>query len=467
MKILTDNQIRNADRITIEREQISSLELMERAASGIAEWFVENIDPRRRLVFCCGRGGNGGDGVAAARILADAGRDCTVFLSANPGELTDDARANFARLPKEVEVVDITVERPDIEADAVVVDALLGVGMTGEVRQPVKNIIEWINLLPNLVISIDLPSGMAAGWGSDQAGGSRRFIHAGTTLTIEFPKLALLLPETGQYAGNTVVIPIGLDEEFIATADTPYYYITQEWVDGLRRPRAKFSHKGDYGHVLMVCGSATMPGAAILAAGGALRSGCGLVTAHVPKNERFALVANCPSAMLSLDDNDCFSAPPDRLERFSAIGVGPGLGRDAKTVNALREMLEVVSGMTGLASGVRKMRMVFDADALNIIAQNPDLKQFIPSDSVLTPHPGELRRLVGDWADDREKLDKASRFATETASVVIVKGAHSVICTPDGRFIFNSTGTPGMAKGGSGDVLTGLLAGLLARGYDA
>jgi NAD(P)H-hydrate epimerase len=270
---------------------------------------------------------------------------------------------------------------------------------------------------------------------------------------------------------------IGLDEGFLAETSTPYY-ITPELVESLLKPRAKFSHKGDYGHALLVCGSATMPGAAILATGGALRSGCGLVTTHIPKDERFALIANHPSAMLSLDGEECFSALPDRLERFSAIGVGPGLGSDKKTVIALQELLEAVLALNhttstedetlGSADAVgRKIRMVLDADALNIIAENADFKRLIPSDSVLTPHQGELRRLVGDWADDKEKLEKASRLAAETRSVVIVKGAHSAICTPDGRFVFNSTGTPGMAKGGSGDVLTGLITGLAARGYDA
>ncbi len=275
-------------------------------------------------------------------------------------------------------------------------------------------------------------------------------VRAETTLTIEFPKLAMLLPESGESAGNVVVVPIGLDEKFIENCDTPHYYITPEWIEKLCKPRAKFSHKGNYGHVLLVCGSATMPGAAILATGGALRSGCGLVTVHIPKAERFALIARHPSAMLSLDDGECFSAPPDALERFSAIGVGPGLGRDPKTVAAIGKLLEA-------AASEHKIPMVLDADALNIIVYNLDYKRHIPTGSVLTPHPGELGRLVGEWSDDREKLEKARRLASEIDGVVIVKGAHSVICTPDGRFLFNPTGTPGMAKGGSGDVLTGLI----------
>ncbi len=468
MKILTGRQIREADRATIEREPISSLDLMERAAAGIARWIAANVDDASRLLFCCGKGGNGGDGLAVARILATSGYECAVFLAAAPGEFSDDARANLACLPQSVKVFDVTAEHPDIEPDAVLIDALLGVGVAGKVREPVCGIIEWINSLSNSVISIDIPSGMQTEWGSADSG-NHCIIRAGTTLTIGFPKLAMLLPETGEYTGNVMVIPIGLDEEYLDATATPFYYITREWVDGLRKPRTKFSHKGDYGHALLVGGSAAMPGAAILAVGGALRSGCGLVTAHIPKNERFALTANHPSAMLSLDEGGCFTALPTALERFSAIGVGPGLGRDPKTVDALRKLLAAVSSPhdKNLSVPLREIPLVLDADALNIVAENPDLQSFIPSGSVLTPHPGELRRLVGEWRTDKEKLEKASTLARETRSIVIVKGAHSVVCTPDGRFLFNSTGTPGMAKGGCGDVLTGLITGLMARGFDA
>ncbi len=468
MKILTGNQIREADRTIIEREPVSSLDLMERAATEIARWILENISSECLLVFCCGRGGNGGDGLAAARILAGAGRRCAVFLGVNPNELHADARANYELLPDTIEIIDLTVERIDPEPDAVIIDALLGIGATSEVREPLRSIIEWINALPNRVISIDVPSGMPT---ESDGRDSKTIVRAETTLTIEFPKLAMLLPESGECAGNVIVIPIGLDDKYIAAANTPYYYITPDWVEKLRKPRAKFSHKGNYGHALLVCGSAAMPGAAILATGGALRSGCGLVTTHIPKNERVALTASHPSAMLSLDDAECFSTPPDDIRRFSAIGVGPGLGQNAKTIAAVEKLLTMASQPDITEFYVAKsdshIPMIIDADALNIIAENPHFKQLIPDGSILTPHPGELKRLMGDWTNDYDKLEKARKLARETRSVVIVKGAHSVICTPDGRFLFNSTGTPGMAKGGSGDVLTGLITGLAARGYDA
>ncbi len=471
MKILTGKEIREADWATIEREGITSLELMERASEEIARWIGENIDADHRLIFCCGKGGNGGDGLAVARMLANAGRECVVFFGADINEASPEVRTNLERLPKGVDVYDITTEQPDIEPDAVIVDALLGTGTTGGVREPVRSIVEWINSLPNRVIAIDIPSGMPAEWGRDgddcdgRDAASVIPVRAETTLTLEFPKLSMLQPGVGEYAGEIVVLPLGLDEKFMAEAATPYYYITEQWIESLRLPRAKFSHKGTYGHALLVCGSASMPGAAILAVGGALRSGCGLVTAHIPATERFALTANHPSAMLSLDAEECFSSVPDGLERFSAIGVGCGLGRSEATVEALGDLLSEAS--RGSERNIPSTPLVVDADALNIIAANPHLKQLIPAGSVLTPHPGELRRLVGEWSTDAEKLEKTSSLARETRSIVIVKGAHSTICTPGGRFIFNSTGNPGMAKGGNGDVLAGYITGLLARGYNA
>lgn len=455
MKILTGKQIREADYATVKREPIASLGLMERASEEIARWIGENIEAEQRVIFCCGKGNNGGDGLAVARMLHNAGLECVVFFGADYNETSAETRANIDRLPKDVEVYDITAEQPEIEPDAVVVDALLGTGVEGDAREPVAGIIKWINALPNRVISIDVPSGMSTEWGN----GSQTIVRAETTLTLEFPKLALLLPEAGEWAGNVVVLPIGLDEKFIEETPSPYYYITEEFVAGLRKPRAKHSHKGSYGHALLVCGSRPMMGAASLATGGALRSGCGLVTAHIPADERFAMQANWPSAMLSLDPADCFSMVPQDLGRFAAIGAGCGLGQDDRTVDALAELLSEAS-----AKGVR---MLLDADALNIVAANPALRKLIPAGSVLTPHPGELRRLAGEWSDDREKLSKVSELARETASVVVVKGANTAVCTPDGRILFNSTGNPGMAKGGSGDVLAGYITGLMARGCTA
>lgn len=222
------------------------------------------------------------------------------------------------------------------------------------------------------------------------------------------------------------------------------------------RPRREDTHKGDYGHALLVCGSRGMAGAAVLATMGALRSGCGLVTVHLPASERTAIHCTCPSAMVDCDPRGHFSILPSNLERYAAVGCGCGIGRHPDTEVALRHLL-----------GIWCRPMVLDADALNIIAASPDMQKMVPEGSVLTPHLGELHRLVGEWDSPEARLTKAAALAGRTRSCVVVKGPHSAVIAPDGQIFFNTTGNPGMATGGSGDVLTGLLTGLLASGYPA
>jgi NAD(P)H-hydrate epimerase len=330
--------------------------------------------------------------------------------------------------------------------------------MSGNVREPAASIIARINSLNNKVVSIDLPSGMnadpLADACCDDKQDARQIVAADITLTLEFPKLAMLLPENGDCAGNIVTLPIGLSKEYMEQTETPYYYIDQMLIDSLKKKRSKFSHKNMYGHALLICGSKNMTGAAILAAGAALRSGCGLVSVHIPYSERVAMQTKFPSAILSFDASDCFSELPDDLAKYNAIGTGCGLGARPETANALERLLKSV-----------ETPMTLDADALNIIAANREFLKHIPANSVLTPHLGELKRLIGKWTNEVDKSEKIMHLASETASVVAVKGAHTAVYLPDGRVFFNSTGNSGMAKGGSGDVLTGLITGLMARGY--
>jgi len=460
VKILTADQIRELDRATVEREGIDTVALMERAAEALAGWVASNIAAEAPLLFLVGKGNNGGDGLAMARILFHAGFDCTVLLAFAREELGPDMAYNLRRLPAGVGVTqwqggaEVFVE---LSPQTVIVDALLGTGLRGGVDGPLAGLIKAVNNLPNTKISIDLPSGMAAEPALEPASVEEgAIIDADTTLTIGFPKLAMLLPEAGDHCGRIEVVDIGLDREFIDCAPTPYFYFTAADAAALLLPERKFAHKGSNGSALLVCGSAGMAGAAVLAAGGALRSGCGLVKVHLPGSERMAVQANYPSALVSADVGEWFSQLPP-LEGCNAIGVGPGLGTAEATVKAFGELLAKAEGRP----------MVIDADALNIIAANPALGRKIPRGSILTPHPGELRRLVGEWDSEERKIAVASELAALLGSVVVVKGAHTMVCLPDGRIYFNSTGNSGMAKGGSGDVLTGLLTGLLARGYSA
>lgn len=450
MKILTGTQIKEADRYTIVHEPISSIDLMERASNAIAEWICNNISKTSPLLFLIGKGNNGGDGLAVARILFHAGYDCSVYLPFEKEQLTSECAVNLERLPSYIERV-TDIKR--ISNKHILIDSLLGTGVEGTLKEPLLSIIENVNSSPNQVISIDLPSGMISEFGNTY----QTIIKADITLTLEFPKLAMLLPEAGEHCGEIITLPIGFSREYIERSPSLYNYITEDYIQSIQLKREKFSHKGTYGHALLICGSKGMAGAATLATGAALRSGCGLVTTHIPYNERFAIQANYPSAMLSLDDEDYFSSVPKDLSKYSAIGIGCGLRQEHQTSEAFKELL----------AASYKQPFVIDADALNILADNYHIKQRIPENSILTPHPGELKRLVGEWHNEEEKINLVRRYAANIKSIIIVKGAHTMICLPDGNCYFNSTGNSGMAKGGSGDVLTGYITGLLARGYSS
>ena len=453
MKILTGNQIREADRYTIEQEPIPSIDLMERAANAMAEYLARKYADRPPFIFVVGKGNNGGDGLAVARLMSERGFSCTVYTLFPEEEATEEYRINLNRLPSKVTRERFIVEKPPLPTPgAIVVDALLGTGGKFPVEGILSHVIERINLSGREVVSIDIPSGLPSEFGIPAG----PVVEADITLSLQFPKLSLLLPESGIYAGEVVVLPIGLHEKYIDEASSPYFYVTKEEVQMLIEKRPVFAHKGEYGHALLIAGSEGMTGAAVLATEGALRSGCGLVTAHVPKAEHLVMHITHPAALVSPDKGNRFTEAPHNLEKYTAIGIGSGLGQAPETFKAFKELLQRY-----------RRPMVIDADALNILSARKELLPMIPEDSILTPHPGELRRLIGDWKDDREKLEKTTELAASIKSYIVIKGAYSVVCGPLGLYWFNSTGNPGMAKGGSGDVLMGLTTGLLAKGMNS
>ncbi len=546
MKILTGKDIRRADLYTIEHGPVESLALMERAAEALTREIIARCEPGgcsgpdgccgRRKPGCCGtagnsgpeylivagKGNNAGDGLAVARLLHErlgSSRKVSVLLSFPEDEMSPDCRSNLERLPVGVARFSPAAGRmvsdgimhvgggsvcPDalfspeslFTPDTVVIDAVLGSGVCGELRGRVADAIRLINSNSSRcrdVISIDLPSGLPTepsdGWKGDPDsslcdGTARRAVAASCTLTIEFPKLSLLLPETGRYAGRLEVVHIGLDRGFIASCASSYATVDRETVRSMLLPRNEYGHKGSFGHALIVAGCKEMTGAAILCTGGALRSGCGLVTAHVPSGERLAVQLSHPSAIVSCDPSSTmFSAVPDNLPKYSSIAAGPGLGRTPETVRALGDLLSRLRDMR--AAGAAPT-LILDADALNIISSGPQMLGLVPPGSVLTPHIGELSRLLRaalasgtipsltdadtgtdryPWADDMQKVSLVKSLAAALKSVIVVKGAHTMTCSPQGECHFNMSGNPGMAKGGSGDVLAGLIAGLAARGY--
>ncbi|MDR1591926.1 MAG: NAD(P)H-hydrate dehydratase [Prevotellaceae bacterium] len=448
MKLFTSDQIRQADLYTIAHEPVAPLALMERAALVLSEWVMRHYRANIPIFFVVGKGDNGGDGLAMARLLSGVGYRCRVWMALGREELSKACHTNLKALPVAVEQVNTL----DVPPNAVVIDALFGSGLRGTLRAKAASVVEAINALPNRIIAIDLPSGLACDF--NECG--KTIVHAQTTLCIQFPKLGELLPDYGDCCGKLEILPIGLHPCYLEQTPTTYFYTDEAEILSRVTPRQTFAHKNTYGHALVIGGSQGMIGAALLAAEGALRSGCGLVTLHIPASERMAASMRCPSALLSIDNEDAFSELPRQLERYAAIGIGCGLGQEAKTLKALKQLLAVA-----------KCPMALDADALKLLAQNKSAQHLIPPGSILTPHVGELRQLIGNWENEEQKITMIRDLAKQLRSVIVNKGAHTMVCMPDGRCWFNATGNAGMAKGGSGDVLTGLLTGLLARGYSS
>ena len=453
MKILTAKQSREADAYTIAHEPISSLELMERAAAKCFEWLIKQYSLEKEFAVFCGVGNNGGDGLVVARLLKQAGYKVAVWVVEFSKKHSPDFQVNLKRLKKEkVDLHTLTTSnyKFQIPTDAVVVDAIFGSGLTRTVEGFVADIIHRTS--DHEVVAIDLPSGLFAEDNSTNI--KNNIIQAKYTLTFQQPKLAMLFPENNNYVGEWVVLPIGLNQEFIDQQSTPYRLITKEDIEKLLQTRSKFSHKGNYGHALIIAGSKGKIGAAVLASRACLRTGVGLLTTHVPTIGYAVLQTVVPEAMCSTSDHTDYIADLPDLSPFTVVGVGPGIGIDKQTANTLKLLIQNA-----------KTPLVMDADALNILSENKTWLAFLPSQSILTPHPKEFERLVGKWSGDEERLEKQIAFSIKNKVIVVLKGAHTSVSTPAGEVYFNSTGNAGMATGGSGDVLTGVITSFLAQGY--
>ncbi len=447
MKILSIEDTRALDEYTIKNEPIASIDLMERASMSFCEWFIANVLANDVIVFC-GTGNNGGDGLAIARILQSKGYQVEVYLIGEVEKGSPDFQLNWERLAQKPEVLDDKL--PDIKADAVIIDAIFGSGLSRPVTGHYALLIDYLNSKQNTVISVDMPSGLFA----DRVSEGQSIIKANATVTFQLPKLAFMFPENYQFVGEWTAVDIGLSEKFIKSKATKYYYQDNNNITPLIHPLSKFSHKGSNGHGLIIAGSYGKMGAAILASKAALRTGIGLLSIHVPSSGNDIMQTSVPEAMTIADVNEEHISEVLDIEKYSAIGVGPGLGKHVSTTKALSELLSNMS-----------QPLVIDADALNIIAENQELLELIPENSILTPHPKEFERLVGSWSNDFERLEKLKSLAQKYNLIVILKGAHTAIANSDGTVTFNSTGNPGMGKGGSGDVLLGMLTSLVAQGY--
>jgi NAD(P)H-hydrate epimerase len=455
MKILSALQTREADAQTIQEEGISSADLMERAGKAFAGWFENKFSTQREVYIFCGPGNNGGDGLVVARLLHQRHYRVKVYLVGESDKTSEDFRINLERLPKEISRQKIPVAKniPTIPADVHLIDALFGTGLSRPVTGLFAEVIEKLNKSGACVTAIDLPSGL---YTDKQTPAEGAIIRADHTVSFELPKLAFFLPQHEAFVGDWHVLPIGLSPCYITATKTSNYFTTHEDVQRLLKPRKKFSHKGLYGHAILFCGGYGKMGAGVLAARACLRSGVGLLTVQAPAIGYDVLQTAVPEAMLLPDPNrKHLSKLPEELSRHNVIGIGPGIGTERVTKTLLGQLLATAD-----------TPFVIDADAINLIASSEKLKAHIPKDKVIfTPHPKEFERLVGKCKNEYDRLEELREFCRVYGCYVVLKGSHSAIGTPQGDIYFNTTGNPGMATGGTGDVLTGIITALVAQQY--
>lgn len=457
IKILPVDQIRLADAYTIANEPIDSVDLMERAARQCFKWIKKRRLKGRVFKVFCGTGNNGGDGLVIARLLARHGYTCEVFVVRFSEKFSDDFSVNLKRLMEvepEVPLTFITENDPlpEILPGEIVIDAIFGSGLSKPVTGFTADLIQKINSCYALVIAIDIPSGLFADSLPDPK--TQAIVKATFTLTIEFPKLSFLFPESEPLVGTWRVLSIGLHEDFIQQVETGHFFVETYDISLLLKRRNMFSHKGNFGHALLIAGSYGKMGAAVLAAQACMRSGAGLLTAHIPRKGYEIMQTAFPEAMISLDEAEEVFSGERNLSAYNAIAIGPGIGTDSPTQNGLKLLIQDC-----------KVPLILDADALNILGENKTWLSFLPPGSILTPHPKEFERLAGKTDNSMERLALQLEFSKKYHVYVILKGAFTSITTPEGKCFFNPTGNPGMATGGSGDVLTGILLGFMAQGY--
>jgi len=454
MKILSSHQIRTVDAYTIEHEPISPINLMERAAMACVDWFIHHFDIRRRVAVFTGSGNNGGDGLAIARLLHLIGYDVSVYMLAGSEKLSPDALKNYQRLPDIHPQILTGDELPALNPSIVVIDALFGTGLSRPLEGLAAQTVAHINKSGCTVVSIDLPSGLFCD--DNHKNNPENIIRAHHTLTFQQPKLSFFFAENAVFTGNCETLDIGLLPEAIEKQNSDYFLLQKQNIAPVT-PRRRFAHKGDFGHACLIAGSYGMMGACVLAAKACLRTGAGLVTAHIPQKGNDIMQISVPEALVSIDENpEAFSKVPD-LSRYQAIGAGCGIGKRPETQQALLALLNAMKGCSG--------KLVLDADALNILSENRHWLKLLPPDSILTPHPKEFDRLAGISGNGYQRHLHQMEMAQKYSVIIVLKGAHTSIATPDGRCYFNVTGNPGMATGGSGDVLTGIIVSLLAQGW--
>jgi NAD(P)H-hydrate epimerase len=452
VKIFTASQIKEWDSFTIKNEPVSSINLMERAAKACTTWLLQNFSDTGSFKIFCGKGNNGGDGLAIARLMIENKFSVSVYIvgSGSPG--SDDFQNNLGRLKQlssEIHLIETDQSFPVIVKDEVIIDALFGTGLNKKPSGIFQMLIRYINKAGAKTISIDMPSGLYA----DKSSAKNVVIQARYTLTFQQPKLAFLLAENELYCGEVVILDIGLSRQYFDNENPAFELTDKKQVAQIYNPRKLFANKGSYGYACLVAGSYGMMGAAVLSAKACLRSGVGKLTCYICKEGYIIMQTAIPEAMCKMFGNT-FIKDIENFKNFDVVGIGPGIGKHLSHKQLLQKVFKNSS-----------TPVVIDADALNVLSSYPALYKSIPAQSIITPHPKEFERLFGKSRNDFDRVGMALRKAQELNIFIVLKGHHTLIATPGGKGYFNSTGNAGMATAGTGDVLTGIITGLLAQKY--
>jgi NAD(P)H-hydrate epimerase len=443
MKIFSAAQIKSWDRLTLQSRNISEIELMNQAAQACADWLIPFSAKFKQVYIFCGKGNNGGDGLTIARLLFRTGISVSVFRVNGTYSASNETQASMLPDSLPIQTVETKENFPVIPPDTLIIDALLGIGMKGTVSGNVASLIHHINQANAKRVAIDIASGVEA-----DNFFTRTAVHADYTLTFEQYKLAHFSAHNDEFNGEVIVVAIGLVPQFIEQEPSIFELVEKSFIRSMIKKRPRFSHKGTYGHAAIIAGSHGMMGAAALAASGCLASGVGKLTCHVPDSGYNIIQTLVPEALCRTSGTTTIKDIGDTTP-YKAIGVGPGMGIHNNAYNLLQEIF------------IKRLPTVIDADALNVMAQYLNLFQMLPENAVLTPHPGEFERLFGTGNNFNIALEKAQQHHM----YVVLKGKFTLVATPEGKGYFIPTGNPGMAKGGMGDALTGIITGLLAQGY--
>lgn len=436
----------------MSHEPVKSIALMERAAVACFNWIIQNFNKNTSFKIFCGKGNNGGDGLAIARLLLVKKYKVSVYIIGEKKSGSPDFESNFKRLKKtttEIIFLDNEKSFPLLSKEDVVIDALFGTGLNKKPAGLVSALIKYINQNSTEVISIDVPSGLHI----EKSSENNTVINAKYTLTFQNQKLAFLMADNESFVGEIILLNIELSKEYEEKEGAQFEFVDRDLIKKIYIPRKAFTNKGDYGYACLLAGSHGMMGAAVLSAKSCLRSGVGKLTCYICEAGYNILQSRVPEAMCKVF-GDKYLKDPEDFNDFSVIGIGPGIGKHPSHKKLLKDLFVEF-----------KKPLVLDADALNILSENQTLYKSIPANSIITPHPKEFERLFGSVASGFERIQLALAKAKELSIFIVLKGHYTFIATPNGKGYFNSTGNSGMATAGTGDVLTGIITGLLAQKY--